>query len=165
MMDLFRSLPMAEVKRLGSHPKVALLGLSIAVDVLLSILPVGIGSAEDQRFLFFGDKLVVDGNSYVAISTLFSHALFQKVVPPFSHCAPEVKHCRGRFSNDANWTNILAPRQAHYMGYYFSTLEKGSPCMGDKKSSTLCGTTDRPALDFASDFNFGFGAVETGDDN
>lgn len=105
----------------------------------------------DQRYVFIGDSLVDNQNSYIA-TTLVTPSEVIPASPPYFD---------GRFSNGLNWTDRLAPEQLYYMDYYFSNAE----CATTNSSTglaSLCGSTVDPGAQPGVSLSFAFGGSEAG---
>lgn len=125
----------------------------------LSICAQANRTAADTRYIFFGDSLVDNGNSYTATDILLGVPS-----PSDSHCVNGISNCPGRYSNGSNWTDLLAPTQYLYMQYYFSDDTAGSPCIENPSTTTVCSELAPPPLNYTGSLNFSFGASTSGDD-
>jgi outer membrane lipase/esterase len=116
------------------------------------LLPLmSIEATADQRYVFIGDSLVDNQNSYIA-TTLITPTNVIPATPPYFD---------GRFSNGPNWTDRLAPTQLYYMDYYFSNPECTTVNSSNGLAS-LCGTTVDPGTQPGLSLSFAFGGSEAG---
>ena len=109
----------------------------------------------DGRYVFLGDSLVDNNNSYIATGILYSPTT---TIPAYD------KYYDGRFSNGLNWTDMLAPHQLEYMNYYFG----GPQCTtvaGGWSGSSYCNPALNPGNGAGQSFNFAFGGSESGSAN
>jgi phospholipase/lecithinase/hemolysin len=132
--------------------------LILQILALSTCTQAGLAVAE-TRYIFFGDSLVDNGNSYIATDILLG-------VPSPSdlHCVDGISDCPGRYSNGANWTDLLAPTQYLYMQYYFSNDNNASPCIKNLATATECDKLQPPPVNYTGSLNFSFGASTSGDD-
>jgi len=116
---------------------------------------LGLSSATqaDERYIFLGDSLVDNQNSYIA-TTLITPTDVVPQTPPYFN---------GRFSNGPNWTDRLAPTQLYYMDYYFSNPDCATENAANGLSS-LCGSTADPGAQDGVSLSFAFGGAKAGTD-
>lgn len=104
----------------------------------------------DERYIFLGDSLADNQNSFIATTVL-----------PFDVVPASPAYYEGRFSNGLNWTDMLAPAQNFYMDYFFSQPN----CQADNAGTvmaTACGTTQDPGLGENTSLGFAFGGARAG---
>ncbi|MDG0980482.1 MAG: autotransporter domain-containing protein [Halieaceae bacterium] len=105
------------------------------------IFPV-LGFSE-ERYVFLGDSLVDNQNSYLATLLVSQGTYVIPDSPPYFN---------GRFSNGPNWTDLLAPNQGFYMNYLLADPGCNSNLAADVQD--LCGELDTTT--YASDQSLGF---------
>lgn len=104
-----------------------------------------------ERYIFLGDSLVDNQNSFIATTILTPSSVTPESPPYFN----------GRFSNGFNWTDKLAPTQLYYMDYYFSEPN----CVTENASkgiSSSCGSTTDPGAQEGVSLSFAFGGAKAG---
>ena len=105
-----------------------------------------------ERYLFLGDSLSDNQNSYQFTARIFGTDNAVPSVPPYFE---------GRFSNGYNWTDRIAPDQQFYYQYYLSSPD----CLTDNATvaaSGACDTALAPDPASVSSLNFAFGGSESG---
>ncbi len=107
-------------------------------------------AAAETSWLFFGDSLVDNQNSFAFTSRIFGPANAIPASPPYFD---------GRFSNGPNWTDRLAPDQGTYFSYFFS--DPG--CTGGGVfPPDLCDAGLDPGTQPGRSQNFAFGGARSG---
>lgn len=104
----------------------------------------------DERYIFLGDSLADNQNSFIATTVL-----------PFPVVPASPPYFEGRFSNGPNWTDMLAPAQNFYMDYFFSQPN----CQADNAGTLLamtCGSTQDPGQGEDTSLGFAFGGAQAG---
>lgn len=122
-----------------------------ATTICGTFLGISPGASADERYIFLGDSLVDNQNSFIA-TTLITPSSVVPQSPPYFN---------GRFSNGPNWTDRLAPTQLYYMDYYFSEPN----CATENASnglSSLCGSTTDPGAQEGVSLSFAFGGAKAG---
>ncbi|GAB6041497.1 autotransporter domain-containing protein [Endothiovibrio diazotrophicus] len=114
---------------------------------LLAALPATVLA---ERYVFLGDSLVDNQNSYLATA----------LIEPNNVVPSSPPYWQGRFSNGPNWTDRLAPDQLSYIDYYFSAADCAAQNAGNQLAG-LCGRTDDPGAQPAS-LSFAFGGSRAG---
>lgn len=104
-----------------------------------------------ERYIFLGDSLVDNRNSYIA-TTLVTPSNVVPLTPPYYD---------GRFSNGPNWTDKIAPNQLFYMDYYFSNPDCASENVS-KGIAGSCGQTTDPGAQDGISLGFAFGGSRSG---
>ncbi|WP_193187592.1 autotransporter domain-containing protein [Nisaea sediminum] len=108
-------------------------------------------ASADERYIFLGDSLVDNQNSFIATTLITPTNVVPQSPPYFS----------GRFSNGLNWTDRLAPTQLYYMDYYFSEPNCATE-NASKGLSSLCGSTTNPGAQEGVSLSFAFGGAKAG---
>ena len=111
-------------------------------------------SQAQERYIFLGDSLVDNQNSFIG-TTLITPNNIVPATPPYY---------LGRFSNGPNWTDRLAPNQVYFMDYYFSNPD----CVAENTSkgiASLCGSTTDPGAQDGVSMNFAFGGARSGNED
>jgi phospholipase/lecithinase/hemolysin/uncharacterized protein YhjY with autotransporter beta-barrel domain len=114
----------------------------------------GVAEASD-RYVFLGDSLTDNQNSYLFTDRLNEAGLGLAVTPR----SPPYWH--GRFSNGANWSDIVAPNQVYYADYYMSDAQ----CLSENATvagSGVCQSDDDPGPGAGSSLSFAFGGSKSG---
>jgi len=110
-----------------------------------------------QQYVFMGDSLVDNQNSFIFTNNLNNAGLPVPVTP----LTPP--YFDGRFSNGINWTDRLAPTQLYYADYYLS----GDNCSSENPTiggSGICDTALNPGAQPGLSLSFAFGGSLSGDD-
>ena len=105
-----------------------------------------------ERYIFFGDSLSDNQNSFQLTDRAFGSAFATPQVPPYSN---------GRFSNGPNWTDDIADSQLFYWQYYLSSAE----CLTENvlvSGSGACDATLDPGAQPEVSMNFSFGGSKSG---
>lgn len=129
----------------------SIIGAACATAICGAILSASPGATADERYIFLGDSLVDNQNSFIA-TTLITPMNVVPQSPPYFN---------GRFSNGLNWTDRLAPTQLFYMDYYFSEPNCATE-NASKGLSSLCGSTTNPGAQEGVSLSFAFGGAKTG---
>ncbi|WP_420402303.1 autotransporter domain-containing protein [Nisaea sp.] len=125
--------------------------MACATTICGAFLSLSFAASADERYIFLGDSLVDNQNSFIA-TTLITPSNVVPQSPPYYN---------GRFSNGLNWTDRLAPTQLYYMDYYFSNPD----CATENASnglSSLCGSTTDPGAQEGVSLSFAFGGAKAG---
>lgn len=105
-----------------------------------------------ERYIFFGDSLSDNENSYQLTDRAFGSASATPQVPPYYD---------GRFSNGPNWTDVIAGTQHFYWEYYLSSAE----CLTENATvsgSGACDSNLNPGAQPGVSMNFAFGGSKSG---
>jgi outer membrane lipase/esterase len=110
--------------------------------------------AQDPRYVFMGDSLVDNRNSF-----LFT----QRILGPAGTVPQSPPYFRGRFSNGPNWTDRLEPTQLFYADYFLSdpACGSGNPAVA---ASGACDPALDPGVQPGVSMNFAFGGSRSGTD-
>ena len=122
--------------------------LSLAVG--LGLLTATASAVADDRYIFFGDSLVDNQNSFQFTTRILGSATPES--PPYFE---------GRFSNGANWTDRVDGTQLFYYEYYLSDTE----CTTENSTvaaSGACDTSLDPGAQSGVSMNFSFGGSRSG---
>lgn len=113
--------------------------------------------AAAEQFVFLGDSLVDNQNSFI-----FTNNLNNAGVPiPVTPLTPP--YFDGRFSNGINWTDRLAPTQLYYADYYLGgdNCSTENPVVG---GSGICDPALDPGSQPGASLSFAFGGSLSGDE-
>ena len=116
-----------------------------------ALLGFSASASADDRYIFLGDSLVDNQNSFIA-TKLITPTNVVPLTPPYY---------QGRFSNGPNWTDQLAPTQLYYMDYYFSNPDCATTNASNGLSG-LCGSTTDPGAQEGVSLSFAFGGARAG---
>ncbi len=114
-------------------------------------------AAGQERFVFMGDSLVDNQNSFIFTDRLNAAGVALSVTP----LSPP--YFEGRFSNGLNWTDLTAPNQVFYGDLYLNSPD----CLTDNATiagSGICGQTPDPGPQPDASLGFAFGGSESGND-
>ncbi|WP_028466913.1 autotransporter domain-containing protein [Nisaea denitrificans] len=122
-----------------------------AATICSATLCFAAAASADDRYIFLGDSLVDNQNSFIATGLITPTNVIPRTPPYY----------QGRFSNGPNWTDRLAPTQLYYMDYYFSNPDCATTNASNGLAS-LCGSTTNPGAQDGVSLSFAFGGAKAG---